>query len=155
MNWFKNNPNLKNIDLGGNKIAHIPAEFVKDKLFQNSIIEPMKILLSMNPIETIADGAFDNIDHLYLYLEHTKLKRVTNTRLFKDVNQLVELYIDFDKVECYSKDELNFMKIAKKVIVRKRFLPKGCFDSFQNWGKENNVLVEDTIMPRSFFTFLF
>lgn len=143
VNWFKNNPNLQSITLSRNKIAHIPTGFLKYELSHKP---QLAVFFTMNPTETIDDGAFDNIDNLYLYLDETKLKKVSN--MFKNITQLGGLYLDSDRVDCYSQQELNIMKIAKKVIVRKSYLPNGCFEPLQVWGKKNNVIIQDDFMPR-------
>lgn len=142
VNWFKNNPKLQTVYLNKNKIVHIPQGFLKYRVLH----VPMEVDLMGNPIETIADAAFENMESLFLNLEQTRLKKVS--KMFEKVEEVEVLLLDSDKEDCYSQEELNNIKIAKKLIVREKYLPIGCFQSLQVWGQENDVLVENNDSPR-------
>lgn len=137
VNWFKHNPKLMLIHLVKNKIVSIPEGFLSYNLPHKPALS---VDLSKNPIEIVADAAFDNMRALSVYLGKTKLKKLS--KMFKKIGEVERLHISSDRTDCFSREELDNIKLSKTLEVNKESLPIGCYETLEVWGKENNVKIQ-------------
>lgn len=138
VNWFKNNPNIQNINLSGNLIVHLPEGFLKNLYKANRMVE-----LNKNPLETVAEAAFENVENLQVDLLDTKLKKLS--KMFKGTTSVNKMFLDAPKPECFSPDEVENLTVVQNLYLREKNLSRGCYEALRTWGKLNHIYVDKII----------
>lgn len=126
--WFTNTTNLKELDLSGNEITHLPQNIFK------TFVSLSLIALSHNKIKTIGHGAFANRNSFWiLYLDNNKITNLPVEAFQNNSLEIHSMHLQYNLLSFLDEEFLRKTNTSKARLQGNPW-SCACFEIIKKWN---------------------